>query len=247
MYWSIKSKGNYIFSLDNDDIYFENDIFDFIYKQAIIEDYDIVKFEKIYMLKNNFNMNKIKKININKSINNYFILHQPKLGIYPISKNGKFKHNDYFIWDKCIKTHIYKEAINKLGKNIYSKLICWNEDVIIIFIIFNISKSFKYIKKYGIIHFISNSTASVTLSINQKIFCDIFFLYVIFKFSKNNYDKNYAIYYFLNNKRFFYKFMTKRNRLFLKSILIKIFNNQYIEKINKKILIKKIDEINQLL
>ena len=51
----LKSKGNYIFSLDNDDIYFENDIFDFIYKQAIIEDYDIVKFEKIYMLKNGFN------------------------------------------------------------------------------------------------------------------------------------------------------------------------------------------------
>ena len=41
--------------------------------------------------------------------------------------------------------------------------------------------------------------------------------------------------------------MTKRNRLFLKSILIKILNNQYIEIINKKILIKKIDEINQLL
>ena len=30
------SKGNYILSLDNDDLFFNEDIFDFLYKQAII-------------------------------------------------------------------------------------------------------------------------------------------------------------------------------------------------------------------
>ena len=58
------SKGEFIFSLDNDDMFFNYDILDNIYNQAKIGNYDIVKFNKYYILRKNF-----KLINI---INKFF-------------------------------------------------------------------------------------------------------------------------------------------------------------------------------
>ena len=165
-------------------MFFNADVFDIIYKSTFPENFDVVKFKKYYIQKNQFNIKAINNIYL-KEKNDELIMHQPDLGIYPISNNGKFKHNDYIIWDKCIKTEIYKNSINKLGKDLYKK-ISWNEDIIIIYIIFNIAKSFKYIDKYGIIHIISNSSASFTQAQNDKIFCDIFYLSVIFKFTNDN-------------------------------------------------------------
>lgn len=218
----LSSKGKYIFSLDNDDMYFNNDVLDIVFRTARIGNFDIVKFRKYNILKKNLNYNKIRNIYINQQ--KEIILHQPELGIYPISKNGKFKHNDYTIWDKCIKTNIYKKSINKLIPELYSKNISWNEDIIIVLIIFNNSQSFKIINKYGIIHIISNSSTGHILSFNKKLFCDIFFLYIIFKFTKNNLCKNYAAEYLINNKRFLHIHFNNKNRFYLKSIIKKIIS-----------------------
>ena len=43
---ALKAKGKYIFSLDNDDLFFNDDVFDTVYKNAKIGNYDIVKFKK---------------------------------------------------------------------------------------------------------------------------------------------------------------------------------------------------------
>ena len=41
------SKGNYIFALDNDDMFFNEDVFDYVYKKAIRENFDIIGFKTI--------------------------------------------------------------------------------------------------------------------------------------------------------------------------------------------------------
>ena len=41
------SKGNYIFALDNDDMFFNDDVFDYVYKKAIEENFDIIGFKTI--------------------------------------------------------------------------------------------------------------------------------------------------------------------------------------------------------
>ena len=46
---ALKSRGKYIFSLDNDDLFFNDDVFDTVYKNAKFGNYDIVKFEKYYI------------------------------------------------------------------------------------------------------------------------------------------------------------------------------------------------------
>ena len=44
---TLMSKGNYIFALDNDDLFFNEDVFDYIYKKAIEGNFDIVGFKTI--------------------------------------------------------------------------------------------------------------------------------------------------------------------------------------------------------
>ena len=237
----LNAKGKYIFSLDNDDMFFNTDVFDVVYKIAENGNFDIVKFKKYYIEKKIFNLNKIERINLKQK--NDIILHQPDLGIYPIVKKGKFAHHDYIIWDKCIRADIYKKSVNKLRKDLYNNIISWNEDIIIIYIIFNLAKSFKIINKLGIIHIISNSSASFTQTPDNKIFCDIFFLNTIFEFSNENKNKNYAVDYLIKNKRFNYKFMNNKNKIYLLFILDKMINSKYIIENNKNYIKQKIKKI----
>ena len=67
-----------------------------------------------------------------------------------IKFKGKYLVHNNMIWDKCIKSSIYKEAVNLMGFGRYSNYLSWAEDTIIIFIIFNLAKSFKYIYIYTV-------------------------------------------------------------------------------------------------
>jgi hypothetical protein len=225
------AKGKYIFSLDNDDMFFDKDVFDIVYKATDYEHFDIIEFKILYVFKNNITID-IGNIYYRKS----YTLSQPELGVYPISKNGTFKLNGYIIWNKCIKTDLYKKAVNILGKDRYSYFISWNEDVIIIFIIFNLAQSYKFINKHGILHIISKSSASKTQSINNKFFGDIFLLDVLFDFSKNTSDKNYAAFQAsLIIKKYKSKKSIKREYIsYFKFILKKLIKSQYITEKNKQ-------------
>ena len=188
------SKGDYIFGLDNDDMFLSNDIFKFFVKYAQHYDFDIIGFRAFKV--NNFK-NGIKKMSDLYNYTDYpkdIIIHQPQLSTWIVSKNGKFYIHDMTIWAKCIKSKIYKEATIKLGKKRFSKFVSWGEDTIANFIIFNIAKSFKFIHKYGIIHLENKSTASYAMSKDIKLFGEIFFVDILYDFSKNNSDKNCAVY-----------------------------------------------------
>ena len=80
------------------------------------------------------------------------IVYQPELSYWTISNKNKFGTHDVTIWAKCIKSKIYKEAIQRFGLRKYSRFVSWAEDTIMTFIIFNIAQSFLFIHKYGIIH-----------------------------------------------------------------------------------------------
>ena len=127
----------------------------------------------LYILKDFLYLQNCKNFNNNYQ---FSIVRQPELSIYPISRNGKYFHNSFFIWDKCIKTNIYQKAVKMLGNDINSHKISYNEDIIIVFIIFSISKSMKIINKYGIIHYLYNNSTSRTRNFEYKIFCDIYLL-----------------------------------------------------------------------
>ena len=240
---SIMSKGKYIFALDNDDMFFDEDIFDFIYKIAKEKNYDIVGFKSIYIQNYKDNITKMRDGYFSNHPNN-LVLYQPKLGIYPISRYGRYVPNDYTIWAKCIKTEVYIKAINTLGFKRYSSFLSWGEDTSIVFIIFNLAKSFKFIHKYGVIHLRSFSTSTFTQPINNILFGEIFLLEIIFDFSKNTF-KNFAASHALYiNRRYKLNMTIKdKNILYLKNVLTKLLNCKYISEIYKK----KINENYKLL
>lgn len=234
---ALSAKGSYIFSLDNDDRFYGKDSLYYIYNKAKEGDYDIINFKSIY--------SRNKKIPIKIKNNNKFsIIRQPKLSIFPISRNGKFFPNSFFIWDKCIKTDIYKKAVQMLGNDIYNYNISYNEDIIIVFIIFSISKSMKIINKHGIIHYILRTSTSRTKKKIYKSYCNIYLLDILFRFSKNNSKKNLCVEYFLKKVNFIRRFSTKEYIKKLINILNNIINDQYITRKNKLILNQFIKNMN---
>ena len=133
---TLLSKGDYILCLDNDDLFFNEDIFDFLIKQSKKENLDLVSFRALEIEDYRDGVQNMRDYRF-FGIKNNLSLSQPELGIWAISINGTFQIHDNEIWLKCIKSNIYKKAIHIFGIQRYSKYICWAEDTIINFIIFN--------------------------------------------------------------------------------------------------------------
>ena len=228
------SRGEYIFNLDNDDLYFDNDLIDFIFCKAKTQNLDIVHFRTIIIHNYTTIIERMSDI-FTILYPNEFYLEQPELNLWMIKYKNRYVVHNNMIWDKCIRTLIYKKAINLMRFNRYSKFVSWAEDTSINFIITNLANNFKYFDKYGIVHYKGRNTASNTQSINNKIFGEIFFLDILFHFSKNNTEvKNHMIgqvfYIYIRYK--FYTFNNDTNCIYLKSVLNKIINCKYLNKLN---------------
>ena len=190
---ALMSKGEYIFGLDNDDMYFYYDVFDYIYLKGKIENLDIIGFLTINVWNYNAKITKMKNIYTYQYPEEFYI-EQPELGMWMIKFKGNFLVHNNMIWDKCIKSSIYKKAVNVMGFQRYSKFLIWAEDASMVFVIFNLAKNFKYVYKYGILHYKSKSTASFSQSNDIRIFGEIFFLDIIYDFSSNTpEDKNFIV------------------------------------------------------
>ena len=100
--------------------------------------------------------------------------------------------------------------------------------------LFNIAKSFLFIRKYGIVHWISTETASFVQSINVKLFGELILLEMIFKYSKGK-DKNYAVECAYTIKRVFgiKSFSNNTNLIYFKSLIQMINKSSDITNENK--------------
>ena len=233
---SLISKGYYIFNLDNDDLFFDKDVLDYIYKRANNEYLDIVGFLTVNLWNYTAEIKRMKNIYTIQYPEELY-LEQPELGIWMIKFKGKFLVHNNMIWDKCIKSSIYKKAVDLLGIQRYSNYLSWAEDTCINYMIFNLAQNFKYVYKYGVLHFKSNFTSSLTQSIDTKLFGEIFFLDLIYDFSRNNTDdKNFIVgqAFYIYNRYNIRKFNNTSNCYYLKFVLNKIMNCSYLCKLNRR-------------
>ena len=230
---SLISKGEYIFPLDNDDMFFSEDIFDFILRIARDSYLDVVGFRGVKMRNIRANINEMKDLYLYQFPDN-LIIRQPQLSKWFITFNGQFRFHDVTLWCKCIKTKIYKDAIISLGLEKFSKFVSWAEDTSVNIIIFNIAKSFSFINKYGIAHLVSVSTASYSQPFKIKLFGLLFLLDVLYNFSKKE-NKNYAV-IFAHQIKTTYRinsYLYDDNILYFKNIIQKIAKSRYITTKNK--------------
>ena len=153
---TLASKGEYILPLDSDDMFLDKDVFSTLLNSISKDNFDIIIYNSIYTnLKPDVYSTQIAPTYFDNKHEPNRILFQPDLGYYHITPSKKLEQieiNDVLIHGKFFKTNIYKKAINRLGKERYSRYIISGEDDIINNIIFNTTKSAKFISKYGYLY-----------------------------------------------------------------------------------------------
>ena len=249
----LSSKGKWLFTLDNDDLFLNDDILDSIVKIGEKGDFDIIEFKAISnkILSDNILKNKIKDSIF--SHQKPFILFQPELGNYPIpvgNETGSYGLRDIFLWGKCIKTNIYQKSLNKVGYYRYSRFMIRYEDIIVNYMIFNIANSFIFIEKYGIYHIIRYGSGAgigkIKVSRNINI---LYLLDIVIDFAQNNVNNkklvsHLGIYYFKLRKM---KQSLTSNRYYIElfiSCIKRILKSDYISETHKNQIKKLIKQLN---
>lgn len=184
-------------------IFFDTDVFEVIYEEAEKTKFDIISFMDIE-IKNLYG-------NINEMRDGFtthqpdLIIKQPELSYFPFFRNKRYRYIDVDIWGKIYRIKIYKAAINLLGKERYGIYNAFNKDQIALFAICMVSKSYKYVRKYGIFHTLGHKIALRRAKINHANKMKIFFTEEIFDLSKNE-NKKYGLFMVLSFK---FKYLNK--------------------------------------
>ena len=153
------ANGDYIFSLDDDDILLTDDLFEIIYESAISQNWDIIEYRWIdsrsYDLKeNSVNMNPfcVHRIGLE--------LKQPALRRrYNRDEKGRLHLPDRYIWGRLIVRHVYVKVVAGIGLTDLKKRFITHDDTITTFMLFKFASSFKKIDKVGLCHFVNDQTS----------------------------------------------------------------------------------------
>jgi len=247
----LNSKGKYIMNLDNDDLFMDFDVFDNVYKEAEKGNFDIIGFGAIDSTSYNPKLTQMKDA-LYHDHKDGLILYQPELTYFPITiSRNKFGENDLHVWGRLTNSNIYKMAINNFGKNAIGEIrnlcfVTWAEDSSISMAILRNAKSYKFIRKYGIFHYIGKTTTTNNVKSDIKIYGNLFFLDAIFDFSHENYKgKKYSVE--MATKRIFIninKISDGRNCRYLKAILNKMLACKYISLEDKEVIKQNLDIVN---
>jgi len=234
---ALSSKGKYIFSLDNDDMFLDFDVFSIITKISDEGNIDIVEFKGAMSryVSNIINCH-VQDIWFTKNKN--FVLIQPELIDYSIKKGNaydKYELTTVFMWCKCFKGNIYKKALNKIGEEKYSRFMLAHEDCVASFILLNTAFSYKYVGKYGIYNIVRGGSA-IYLNNNREIINNIKDLYladVVLDFAKNTTNfKNVipVMTYFVLNIKILERIIKadKNNEKLLKTYLDRVLSIDFI-------------------
>lgn len=235
-------------------MFLDKDIFSTITNISIEGNFDIVEFRGILSLNGDYIFTKeIRDIYFtNNNLN--MVIFQPKLSEYPIKariERDGFRLTSVYLWNKCIKTNIYQLALNRLGKESYSRFMLAHEDVIVMFILFNTANSYKYVGKYGIFHIKRNKSAlSLTIQ-KQKYLNKLYFAEVIIDFAKDLSEHKKLIIISIN-RLINYNLIDKiiKINITYKNIIFKCLNkylkSKYISNESKEKIVEKIKIINNI-
>ena len=182
----LSSKGKYIFPLDNDDMFLDEDVFQTITNIAEKGFFDIVEFKGIESKKGDKGIldNPIGDTKYaNHPLN--IVIYQPALGNYPVwpTRNLNYYHvESVYLWAKCIRTEMYIKAIKRLGKKRYGIHILRYEDIIMNYVLFNTAKSYKFVGKYGVLYIYRAESTSRRFTMVQSDIYHIHYLSVAIAF-----------------------------------------------------------------
>ena len=229
---ALLSKGKYVIPLDNDDMFLNNDVFDVIYDDIEKSEIEIINFRAITLWNINDFFEK-KRLSIWRTHKCNYIMYQPKLGIYG--------HKRCNLWTQCIKTEVYKNAINLYGEERMKNYVNFFEDCIMTNIIYQIANSAKLLLKFGILHIDRMSSSSHGENKFNKAKFRMFYLESQYEFSKYATEKKDTVLMELNGLirrgRFQVVLKDEKIRVYLKNLIKRIYRDKDVLNITKEILL----------
>ena len=125
---------------------------------------------------------------------------QPRLSSFIYRKRNKKidKLIDGYLWGKCIKSEIYRKALDTLGEKMFKQKIYYGDDRLVNFVLFKVANSFKFIKEYGIVYY--NTPHSILNSSHKIRNChdELINIMSIFNLTKNSSNAIFAVFEFKN-------------------------------------------------
>ena len=250
----LSSKGEYIFHLDSDDMFLDEDVFSTMINISKKGNFDITAFKAIASYGKHILTSRIKVRRFTDHISNK-VLFQPELGSYPLKPGeqyGSYLINDNYLWNKCIRTKVYQAALNKIGKERYSRYMIYEEDRMIIYVLFNIAESIKYLGKFGVLKTATPGSMTRRKYPSTKFFlCKLYYVDIVIDFTKESYKNKRSLVYLItyllkkNKLKEIEKLNDYNKKLFI-SCLERVLNDKYISNKDKKEIRKKIFNINFL-
>jgi len=233
------SKGNYIIFFDSDDI---------ILKEGILKSYnhirkynlDIVQFLSINQ--------KNETISIHKNYNKYKnIIRQPLLSYIFYFNNNTGAENNIVLWDKLIKKQVVLKSLNFIGEKYINEKIMIENDVILLYTILKIAKSYQFIESFGYYYFrgnldsISNTWNNNPEKSNEIIHSVLINLKFLYEKSNNTFlDKYFCIFKIKQTFKKYKKILNYANKQFelMKNIFNTFLNSKLISNKDKLDIVK---------
>ena len=220
-YGVLHSNGEYINFVDPDD---------FVLKNGLYNSYNYIKKNRLSIVQFNTIFQRLKHVRLNTRYYKYdTIIRQPILShiffYNAISKNGVEMNSA--LWDKLIQRDTVIKAVNFIGEDYYNEKIKIENDVILLFSLFQIADSYQYINEIGY-YYIKNNSDSITnswlnpniaSSVIHGVFVNIKFLYE--KTGNSRLEKSFCLFKLQQSfKRYYFCFKkAKKESNFIKDIL----------------------------
>ena len=239
---ALHSKGEYVIFIDSDDL---------ILQKGLFNSYNYIKLNNLSMVQ--FNAIFKRKESLSLSIRYYKyrkIIRQPYLS-YIFFYNENTQKGDELntaLWDKLLSRNLAIKTINFIGEKYYKEIIKIENDVILLFSLFQMADSYQYINEIGYFY-IRNNNDSITNtwtnlknadSIIHGIFTNIKFFY---EKTGNTYLDKYFCLFKLQQafKRYIICFVKSHKQYrFIKNVFQLLLNSIYISD-NDKIILSNIE------
>lgn len=162
----LNSKGKYIMTLDEDDMYTQNDVFSTIYEEAEKDDLDILGFASLET-----GLKFSKRLIIHRYLNTP-VLYPPDISkrMYTYQRNGKVKRVGDVLWNYIFRTELFQKTIEKIDKNVFKiKMNCY-DDFLIFFSITRNARKLKQIPRifYLKIKWKKKNNTKIIFRLNEK-------------------------------------------------------------------------------
>ena len=237
---ALEAKGKYIMHLDSDDLFINENLFNICYEEAEKNNIDILEFSGFRSKTKYLNISEVPRIpRYLRFKQNNITITQPELSNFIYRKNDTriVQLIDGYLWGKCIKTDIFKKALDILGKDIYTQKIFYGDDRIVNFILFRVANSFKYIKEFGIIYYNTANSILNSKRILRNCHDELFNIMSIFNLTQNSSDSEIAAFEIRSRwKKLIVPGLNRNNSIYARSLFNKIIKSKFISKKSKNII-----------